>query len=207
MNSFMASAVPVLIMAVVSGCAPSSEQAAGNSSGSSIVPSSLNHECAESSVPVVDLDPQGVGEPVLGLPQPSGWTFTAEKNSPVIRGVVFNQGLQAQGFTPNAVVTLEDLTGRVSGTQQALDFERVGITDNVGALDTDTPATMCGFPSTTITYNLQGRPVTGLVIAAQDSSNRVWAVTVTIQTTEPDNPDYIAGKQAILGGFQFSLPG
>jgi hypothetical protein len=103
------------------------------------------------------LDSQAAGEPVLGSPQPSGLTFTAAKNSPVIRGVVFNQGLQAQGFTPNAVATLEDLTGRVGSTQQALDFERAGITDNVGALNTDTPATVCGFPSTNITYNLQGR--------------------------------------------------
>jgi hypothetical protein len=49
--------------------------------------------------------------------------------------------------------------------------------------------------------------VTVLIIAAQDSSSRVWAATVSIQTAEPDNPDYIVGKKAILGGFQFSLPG
>jgi hypothetical protein len=118
--------------------------------------------------------------------------------------------LRANNFAPDTVVTLENLTGRVSAPQQALDGELAGITNSkIGSLHTDTPGTTCGYPSTTATYTItfNGHAATVLVVAAQDSSNRIWAVTVTIQTTAPDNPDYINAKHAILDGFQFSLPG
>jgi hypothetical protein len=45
----------------------------------------------------------------------------------MIRMTIFDNGLRANEFTPNAVVTLEDLTGRVQTSQQALDGERNGI--------------------------------------------------------------------------------
>lgn len=74
------------------------------------------------------------------------------------------------------------------------------------AVQSRTAGTVCGHPSSTITYTLQNRPVTALITAAEDGA-KTWAAIVTIQTTDPDNPAYVASKQAILDGFQFTVSG
>jgi hypothetical protein len=104
------------------------------------------------------------------------------------------------------VVTCEGLTGQGGVPSQALAKEGAAVADIVGELDTDVPGTMSGFPSRTITYNLQGRPATGLIVAVQNSKDRIWAITVTIQTTDADNPHYVAAKQTILDSLEVRLP-
>lgn len=154
----------------------------------------------------ITLDPRDADEPTITLPRPPGWEFMPSNDSPPLRGVLFNQELRRHGFTPNAVVTLEELTGQVGLPSQALAKERAAVANVVGELDTDVPGTVSGFASRTITYNLQGRPTTGLIIAVQNAKDRIWALTLTIQTTDPDNPHYIAAKQAILDSLEVRLP-
>ncbi|HEX7321872.1 MAG TPA: hypothetical protein VF299_02890 [Mycobacterium sp.] len=157
-------------------------------------------------IPLVHLERQTAAEPMLALPKLDGWAYGEPKESSLVRGMVFNEALRADEFTPNVVVTLENLTETVGTPRQAIDFEKTAITDNVGPLDTESPGTVCGYPSTTITYVLQGRPVSGLIVAARDSGDRVWAATVSMQTTRPDNPDYLSAKRTFFDGFQFGLP-
>ncbi|GAS96520.1 uncharacterized protein RMCC_3486 [Mycolicibacterium canariasense] len=152
------------------------------------------------------MEPKAADEPTLALPTPSGWVYSASMNSPIIRGFVANVGLRANDFTPNAVVTLEDLTGKVRNTEQGIDAELSSIAQNGIAVTSRIPGTVCGHPSTTITYTLLGHSVTALITAAADGP-KVWAATLTVQTAEPDNPAYNAGKQAILNNFQLILPG
>lgn len=154
----------------------------------------------------IQLDGRDADEPTIALPRPPGWEFMPGKDSPPVRGILYNQELRLHGFTPNAVVTLEELTGQVGLPAQALAKERAAVINIVGELDTDTPGTVSGFPSRTITYNLQGRPATGLIIAVQNAKDRIWAVTVTIQTTDADNPHYVAARQAILDSLEVRLP-
>ncbi len=154
----------------------------------------------------IELETHNAEEPTITLPRPPGWEFMPSKDSPPVRGVVFNPELRRHGFTPNAVVTCEELTGRVGLPSQALAKERAAVTDIVGELDTDIAGTVSGFPSRTITYNLQGRPATGLIIAVQNQRGRIWAVTVTLQTTDADDPHYQAAKQVILESLQVHLP-
>ncbi len=154
----------------------------------------------------IQLDPRDIDEPTITLPRPPGWEFLPSNESPPVRGVLYNQDLRRHGFTPNAVVTCEDLTGQVGLPSQALAKERAAIIDLVGDLDTEAPGTVSGFPSRTITYNLQGRPATGLLIAVQNTKARIWAITVTLQTTDADNPHYIAAKQALLDSVEVRLP-
>jgi hypothetical protein len=40
----------------------------------------------------------------------------------------------------------------------------------------------------------------------QNSKDRIWAITVTIQTTDADNPHYVAAKQTILDSLEVRLP-
>ncbi|UVO11823.1 LpqN/LpqT family lipoprotein [Mycobacterium sp. SVM_VP21] len=154
----------------------------------------------------ITLAPRDVDEPTVTLPLPPGWEFLPSNESPPVRGVLYNQELRRHGFTPNAVVTLEDLTGQVGLPAQALAKERAAVTTVIGELDTDVAGTVSGFPSRTITYNLQGRPATGLLIAVQNTAARIWAITVTLQTTDADNPHYIAAKQALLDSLEVRLP-
>ncbi len=152
------------------------------------------------------LDPRDIDEPTITLPRPPGWEFLPSNESPPVRGVLYNQELRRHGFTPNAVVTCEELTGQVGLPAQALAKERAAVIDLVGDLDTDIAGTVSGFPSRTISYNLQGRPATGLLIAVQNTKARIWAITVTLQTTDADNPHYIAAKQALLDSVEVRLP-
>jgi hypothetical protein len=42
--------------------------------------------------------------------------------------------------------------------------------------------------------------------AVQNTEDRIWAITLSIQTTEPDNPHYVAAKQKILDSLEVRLP-
>ncbi|BBX23745.1 hypothetical protein MTER_31560 [Mycolicibacter terrae] len=154
----------------------------------------------------ITLAPRDPDEPTITLRQPPGWEFMPGNDETLIRGVLYNQELRRHGFTPNAVVTCEELTGQVGLPSQALAKEGAAVTDIVGELDTDVPGTVSGFASRTITYNLQGRPATGLIVAVQNAQDRIWALTVTIQTTYAENPHYIAAKQQIFDSVEVRLP-
>lgn len=190
------------------GCSsPQSLTVASNSPAGPSTPSAAASAagCATSDVRMVALESKAADEPMLSVPAPTGWEYTAAMNSPMIRGAVANTGLRAHDFTPNAVVTLEDLTGKVASAQQGVDAEIASVEQGGMAVQSRTAGTVCGYPSSTITYTLQNRPVTALITAAEDGP-RIWAAIVTVQTTDPDNPTYIAGKKAILDGFQFTVP-
>ncbi|AYM41028.1 hypothetical protein DYE20_05225 [[Mycobacterium] chelonae subsp. gwanakae] len=206
-------AVLGVIVAVAAGC--SSQQSpsdASNTSAASVTSSSTSPSvaavdgCATSDIPRVTLDAKAPDEPMLAVPTPRGWQYSPAMNSPVIRGAVANVGLRANDFTPNAVVTLEDLSGKVTSAQQGVDAEIASVEQGGVAVESRTAGTVCGHPSSTITYTLQNRPVTAL-IAAVEAGPKIWATVLTIQTAEPGNPAYTAGKQVILEGFQFRLPG
>lgn len=164
------------------------------------------HSAAESAdEPRVALDRQVDTEPFLALSKLPGWAYAVPKEPQVVRCIGLNQALRADDFTPNVVVTLEDLTGRVDNPQQAIDFERHAITANVAAIQADAPTAVCGYPATTIGYLLEGRWVTSLVVSLQNGGGNVWAVTVTMQTTQPQDRDYLHARRKFLTGFQVKL--
>lgn len=201
----------VVVAAVISGCSPRPPSPAASSSAATSppVPSAsavvVSAGCASGDVPLTTLVPMAAGEPTLALPTPSGWEYSASMNSRIIRGLVANIRLRANDFTPNAVVTLEDLTGKVGDAQQGIDAEVHGAEQAGITVTGRTPGTVCGNPSATITYTLKGHSVTALVTAAADGQ-KVWAATLTVQTAEPDNRTYIADAQTILNNFQFIVP-
>lgn len=200
--------VAVAVAAV--GCTSHQPSTAASSSAASatVVPSSMAigaAGCTASDVKLTTLDAKAADEPTLALPAPPGWEYSASMNSPMIRGLVANKGLRSNGFTPNAVVTLEDLTGKVGNAQQGIDAEIAGAEQSGITIAGRTPGTVCGHPSTTITYTLHSHSATALIVAAADGQ-KMWAATLTLQTAEPDNPVYVADKQTILNNFQFVLP-
>jgi hypothetical protein len=51
----------------------------------------------------------------MRIPLPQGWERSTKMDSESIRFAIRNPGLAADGFTPNAVVTVEEMTGRNQG--------------------------------------------------------------------------------------------
>ncbi|ORV45754.1 hypothetical protein AWC02_12635 [Mycolicibacter engbaekii] len=166
----------------------------------------MDNSDLQSGTGPIRLGSRDADAPTITLPRPPGWEFLPGDDSTAVRGVLYNRQLRQHGFTPNAVVTLEEVTGQVGLPSQALAKERAAVTAVVGELDTDMPGAVSGFPSRTITYNLQGRPATSVIIAVQNARDRIWAITVTIQTTEADNPHYLTAWQTVLDSLEVHLP-
>ncbi|TDZ77348.1 hypothetical protein DE4585_04740 [Mycobacteroides salmoniphilum] len=154
---------------------------------------------------MVNLEPKAAGEPLLAVPQPEGWGHTSEMNTAAIRGLIFNKSLTANQFTPTAVITVADVTDGTSSLEQALVTEVGGIQQNGVSIESETSGTICGYPTKTVTYPIEGRPGSTLIVAAEHD-RRIWTATVTIQTTAADNPTYIADKETIFNGFQVTFP-
>lgn len=117
-------------------------------------------------------------------------------------------GAEVDRYQPNAVVTLENLTGTVRTPQEALDREIEGLS-KIGVLVNRIPSTVCGYPAAMLTYDmgLLNHAATCLIVAGLDSDGKLWAALVTVQAFYPNNPDYVSEKHAILSGFQFALAG
>jgi hypothetical protein len=134
------------------------------------------------------------------------------KESPLIRFMLVNKSLVANNFAPNAVVTLETVQG--GGTvNDAFEQGRSGLT-SLGATNlSETDGTVCGLPAQTVTSTLPAmpgmapeRPGKALIVADQ-AGDKMYVVTVTMQTTDPANPTYQHDSETILTGLQVLPPG
>ncbi|MGB3331633.1 MAG: LpqN/LpqT family lipoprotein [Mycobacterium sp.] len=170
--------------------------------------SSLSSRCSPSTVPLANLDHRTADEPRLALPRPPGWRFDTTQRPPAVRAVMQGPGIEANRNQPNAVVTLENLTGTVGTPQEALDWEIQGLS-KIGVLVNRIPSTVCGYPAATLTYDmgLANHQATCLIVAGRDSGGKLWAAMVTVQAFDTNNPAYVGEKHAILSGFQFAFAG
>jgi len=170
--------------------------------------SSLSSRCSPSTVPLANLDPRAADEPRLGLPQPPGWHLDSAQRPPAVRAVMQGPGIEANRYQPNAVLTLENITGTVRTPQQALDWEIEGLS-KTGVLIDRFPGTVCGYPAIALTYNMGvvNHEATVLIVAGRGGDGKLWAASVTVQAIDPNNPDYVSEKHAILSGFQFAFAG
>lgn len=192
----------------IAGCSSEPQQKSGPNdpvSSSVAAPPAQLSRCATSDVSMVSLKPKSGAEPQLAIPQPPGWDYSSTMNSDAIRGLIFNKSLTANEFTPTAVVTVADVTEGTSSLEQALEIERGGIVQNGVNIESETSGTICGYPTKTVNYPIEGRPGSTLIMAAEHD-RRIWTATVTIQTTAADDPTYVADKQTIFEGFQIAFP-
>ncbi|CAM3886619.1 LpqN/LpqT family lipoprotein [Tsukamurella ocularis] len=211
----VAFAAPVAVVLGVTGCSQTTggdPVAEGTSPAASAAQNSAPSTaqkagaCAPVSGRVLTLPTKAAGEPTLGLPQPSGWERETSMDSEVIRAAIVNKNLINDAFAANAVITLENAKGMTP--QQALDSQvdslRKGL--NVTGLQ-PAPGTLCGYPSTTVTYTMPGgtpnHKSTTLAVSIPDGAN-LWSVTVTVQSKMPDDATYRRDSQAILSGLQIT---
>lgn len=168
-------------------------------------------ECTAVDVALSTIPSQATGEPVLKIPQPDGWERVTMMDSELIRYAMRNIDLVSDGFAPTAVVTLESQPGR-SEPDEVFEAQRRGLESGLGATDVRTAeTTLCGLPAETVDYTI---PADGglpphparVVCAVLQTDDRTYAMTVTVQGAEPENPTYKRDSEAILTGFQMLSP-
>lgn len=169
-------------------------------------------KCEQVSAPLADIPTRTDQEPRLRIPQPPGWERTTKLDSESIRFAIRNPALVADGFTPNAVVTLQKVGSDVGKPQQVLDAQNQQLTTKLKVTDLkSTPGEVCGSPAQSTTYTAPGMgkipPRTAASLAVVYQSGDVnYVATVTVQTIKPDNPTYAADSAAIIKGFQVLPP-
>ncbi|MCI4674662.1 LpqN/LpqT family lipoprotein [Candidatus Mycolicibacterium alkanivorans] len=168
-------------------------------------------KCEEVSAPMTDIPTRTDQEPRLRIPQPQGWERTTKLDSETIRFALRNQGLTADGFTPNAVVTLQKVGADLGKPQAILDAQNQQLKTKLKVKDFNSaPAQVCGSPAQTSTYTAPGM---GKIPARKATSVAVvyhagdvnYVATVTVQTIK-DNPAYAADSATIIKGFQMIPP-
>ncbi|MEC4615407.1 Uncharacterised protein (plasmid) [Tsukamurella tyrosinosolvens] len=208
-------AVPAAVVLGVTGCSQSTggdPVAEGTSATASAAQTSATStaasagNCTAVSGRVLTLPTKAAGEPTLGLPQPAGWERETSQDSDVIRGAIVNKDLVTDAFAANAVITLENAKGMTP--QQALDSQVDSLRQGLKVTGLQpVPGTLCGYPSTTVTYTMPGSTPnhrsTTVAVSIPDGAN-LWSVTVTVQSKMPDDPTYRRDSQAILSGLQIT---
>ncbi len=206
-------AVPAAVVLGVSGCSQSTggdpvAEGTSTTTAASAAPSTAARagQCAAVSGRVLTLPTKAAGEPTLGLPQPAGWERETSQDSDVIRGAIVNKDLVNDAFAANAVITLENAKGMTP--QQALDSQVDSLRQGLKVTGLQpVPGTLCGYPSTTVTYTMPGstpnHKSTTMAVSIPDGAN-LWSVTVTVQSKMPDDATYRRDSQAILSGLQIT---
>jgi hypothetical protein len=150
-------------------------------------------------------------DPVLRIPVPAGWERITALDSQMIRYVMRNDSLAANGLAPTAVVTVETLRGRISPEKffaaQRRQVSQLGVT---GLSLEDT--TLCGLPAVRGHYLA---PLMGtanprradLLSAVMFTKGRTYGVAVTVQSADEDDPVFRRQAAEILDGFQMLPPG
>jgi hypothetical protein len=175
-------------------------------------PVAKSSSCEQVSSPLTSIDPHSDGEPRLRIPQPAGWERASMLDSDVIRFTMRNKNLVANNFMPTAVVTLESVPGAATNDETIFDQERAALVDRLGATGLHTKEiTLCGDKAELVDYDAPGmgrippRKIRTLMVAATYDTS-TYVTTVTVQSTDPDNPVYTRDTDTVLTGFQMLPP-
>lgn len=204
---------PMRAVAAIGVAAALTVSAAGCSSNT---PSA--EKCQEVSVELSDIPTRTDQEPKMRIPAPQGWERSTKMDSEQIRFAIRSPGLAADGFTPNAVVTLQKVPSDVGRPEQILQAQNDQLTKKLKLTDLNaTPTEVCGAPALFTTYTApevklgkkapaippRSAKQLGVVYKAGDL---IWVATLTVQTVKPDDPTYVKDSDEIVKGFQLLPP-
>ena len=168
-------------------------------------------DCTSVDAPMTSIPDHTDEEPVMAIPQPEGWERVTMMDSELIRFTMRNQSLARDGFAPTAVVTLESHRG-IAEPREVFDAQQDALETAIGATDIEiTPTTVCELPAEAIDYTtptmgfLPPHPAT-VVTAVLSTEDTTYAMTMTVQSGDPDNPTYKRDAETILSGFQMLPP-
>src|SRR5262245_1469665 len=168
-------------------------------------------QCEAVDAPLTTIPAQRNEEPVLKIPQPSGWTRTPKLDSERSRFTMVNRSLSTDGFASSVVVTLESMRG-IEEPDVVFGDVRGAMESGFGATDLRvTEHTLCGLPAqmmhfqTPVLGGIAPHPASALV-AVLHTDGTTYAVSVVVQTADPDDPVYQRDTDTILTGFQMLPP-
>jgi len=178
--------------------------------------------CAAVAVPLSDIPTRTDQEPRMRIPVPTGWERNTAVDSESIRFAIRNNDLAADGFKPNAVVTLQQVPLDVGKPEQILTAQNDQLSKKLRVTDlTSTATQVCGSPAMSTSYTapevdlskrnpkapkIPARTATSLGVVFK-SGDANYVATLTVQTVRPDDPTYQQDSADILKGFQLLPPG
>ncbi len=175
-------------------------------------------KCQTVSAALTDIPTRTDQEPKLRIPVPEGWERSTQMDSEQIRFAIRSPKLSADGFVPNAVVTLQRAPTDLGKPEQILQAQTDQLTKKLSLTDVSSTQTkVCGAPALSSTYttpemklgkNIPPVPARkaaslGVVYRGGDAN---YVATVTVQTVKADNQTYVADSETILTGFQILPP-
>lgn len=172
-------------------------------------------QCTKVDAPMETIPPAAGApddaEPTLRTAQPDGWTRMTQLDSAMIRFAMGNAALGVDDFGASAVVTMESQPGDIP-PDTIFDEGRRQLVSALGATELDfTDGTLCGLAAQTVRYTMPrpngGSPLRATaVVAVMPSTDRTFAVSMTIQSPRPDDPKYKQDADDIVTGFQVVAP-
>ena len=175
-------------------------------------------KCETVSAPLSDIPTRTDQEPKLRIPVPEGWERATQMDSEQIRFAIRNTKLAADGFTPNAVVTLQKAPSDIGKPEQILQAQTDQLVKKLKLTDVNSTSTkVCGAPALTSTYNtpemnlgkklppIPGRKATSLGVIYRGGDS-YYVATVTVQAVKTDNETYVKDSEQIIKGFQILPP-
>jgi hypothetical protein len=171
-------------------------------------------KCAEVSVQLIDVPTRTDQEPKMRIPLPPGWERTTKMDNESIRFAIRNPGLTADGFTPNAVVTLQKVDTDIGKPEKVLESQNEQLGKKLKLTDMkSSPSQVCGAPALSSSYTapevklgpkippIPPRTASSVssVFKGRDSN---YVAMLTVQTIKPDNQIYVQDSATILKGFQ-----
>lgn len=171
-------------------------------------------KCAPVSVQLVDVPTRTDQEPKMRIPLPQGWERTAKMDNESIRFAIRNPGLTADGFTPNAVVTLQKVDTDIGKPEKVLEAQNEQLGKKLKLTDMkSSPSQVCGAPALSSSYTAPevklGQKIPTIPPRTASSVSSVfkgrdanYVAMLTVQTIKPDNQAYVADSATILKGFQ-----
>lgn len=196
------SAVAAVMLTGCSGSKPSADQ------------------CQTVSVQLADVPTRTDQEPKMRIPLPPGWERTTKMDNESIRFAIRNPALTVDGFTPNAVVTLQKIGLDLGKPSQILEAQNDQLTKKLKATDLNsTPTEVCGAPALSSSYTapemkISPNPKVPVVPSRKATSlgavyrggDANYVATLTVQTIRPDDKTFAQDSQTILKGFQLLPP-
>lgn len=178
---------------------------------STFAPSGDSSACPAADTATVDVPALSPGEPGVRVPQPPGWTRFTQMDSEIIRLALANPSLIANKFVPNIVITVEPAPSQDAATVYAQTHDN--LVNIASALDMAvTPATVCGLHAERLAFRSRGmgaqsaeRHLQALQVFVP-GGGRAYLISVTVQTTDPNNADYQRDSTRMLDGVQILAP-
>lgn len=175
-------------------------------------------KCEMVSAQLTDIPTRTDQEPKMRIPVPAGWERSTQMDSEQIRFALRSPALVADGFTPNAVVTLQKVGADLGKPEQILQAQTDQLVKKLKLTDVvSTQTTVCGAPALSSTYTtpelklgprvpaVPPRKATSLGVVYRGGDSN-YVATVTVQTVKADNQTYVNDSGEILKGFQILPP-